>query len=49
LDDLLHDDEECVKALFNKGVFNEKCIPAEKDMAEDLAATFDKLGMFDEI
>jgi hypothetical protein len=48
LDDVFHDDEECVKALFNKGVFNEKCIPAKKDMAEALAATFDKLDMFDE-
>jgi hypothetical protein len=34
LDDVFHDYEECVKALFNKGVFNEKCIPAKKDMAE---------------
>jgi hypothetical protein len=49
LDDVFHDDEECVKALFNKGVFNEKCIPAKKDMAEALAAIFDKLDMFDEI
>jgi hypothetical protein len=49
LDDLFHDDEECVKALFNKGVFNKKCIPADKDMAEALAAIFDKLDMFDEI
>jgi hypothetical protein len=49
LDDVLHDDEECVKALFNKGVFIEKCIPAETDMDEALAATFDKLYMFDEI
>jgi hypothetical protein len=49
LDDVFHDDEECVKALFNKGVFNEKCIPAKKDAAEALAATFDKLNMFDEI
>jgi hypothetical protein len=49
LDYVFHDDAECVKALFNKGVFNEKCIPAEKDMAEALAATFDKLDMFDEM
>jgi hypothetical protein len=48
-DDVFHDDEECVKALFNKGVFNEKCIPAKKAVAESLAATFDKLDMFDEI
>jgi hypothetical protein len=34
LDDVFHDDEECVKALFNKGVFKEKIIPNEKDMAE---------------
>jgi hypothetical protein len=49
LDDVFHDDEECVNALFNKGVFNEKCIPNEKDMAEALAATLDKLEIFDEI
>jgi hypothetical protein len=42
-------DEEWFKAIFNKGVFNKKCIPAEKDVAESLAATFDKLDMFDEI
>jgi hypothetical protein len=49
LDDIFQDDEECVKALFNNGVLNEKCIPAEKDMAAALAAIFDKLDMFDEI
>jgi hypothetical protein len=49
LDDVFHDDEECVKALFNKVVFNEKCIPTEKDVTEALAATFDKPDMFDEI
>jgi hypothetical protein len=49
LDDVFHDDEECVKALFNKGGFNEKCTPLKKDVAEALAATFDKLDMFDEI
>jgi hypothetical protein len=47
LNDVFQDDEECVNALFNKGVFNEKCIPAKKDMAEALAAIFDKLDMFD--
>jgi hypothetical protein len=47
LDDVFHDDEECAKALFNKVVFKEKCIPPEKDMAEALAATLDKLDMFD--
>jgi hypothetical protein len=30
-------------------VFKEKCIPTEKDMSEALAATLDKLDMFDEI
>jgi hypothetical protein len=49
LDDVFHDDEECVKALFNEGVFNENCIPGKTDMAEDLVAKFDKLDMFDEI
>jgi hypothetical protein len=49
LDDVFHDDEECVKALLNKGVFNEKCIPAKTDVAEALAAKFDKLDIFDEI
>jgi hypothetical protein len=49
LDDVFHDDEECVKALLNKGVFNEKFIPAKTDVAEELAAKFDKLDMFDEI
>jgi hypothetical protein len=49
LDDVFHDDEECVKALFNKGVFNKKCIPAKMDVTEALAAKFDKLDMFDEI
>jgi hypothetical protein len=47
LDDVFHEDEECVKALYNKVVFNEKCIPAKKDVAEALAAPFDKLDMFD--
>jgi hypothetical protein len=47
LDDLFHDYEECVKALFNKGVFNEKCIPTEKYMPEALAETLNKLDMFD--
>jgi hypothetical protein len=49
LDDVFHDDEECVKALLNKGVFNEKFIPAKKDMDEALAAIFDKLDIFYEI
>jgi hypothetical protein len=49
LDDVFHDDEECVNALFNKVVLNEKCIPAEKDMAEALAAIFGKLDMFDKM
>jgi hypothetical protein len=49
LDDVFHDDEECAKALFNKGVFNKKCIPTKTDVAEALAATFDKIEMFDEI
>jgi hypothetical protein len=48
-DDVFHDDEECVKALFDKGVFNEKCIPAKKGVAKALAATFDKLEKFDEM
>jgi hypothetical protein len=33
LDDVFNDDEECVKALFNDGVFNKKCIPDKKDTA----------------
>jgi hypothetical protein len=49
LDDVFHDEEECVKALFNNSVFNKKCIPAKTDVAEALAAKFDKLDMFDEI
>jgi hypothetical protein len=49
LDDVFHDDEEFVKALFNKGVFNKKCIPAKTDVAEVLAAKFNKLDMIDEI
>jgi hypothetical protein len=49
LDDVFRDDEDCVRALFNKGVFKEKYIPEEKDTAESLAATLDKLDMFDEI
>jgi hypothetical protein len=49
LDDVFHDDEECDKALFNKGVFNENCKPGKTDMAEALVAKFDKLDMFDEI
>jgi hypothetical protein len=49
LDDVFHDDEECVKALFDKGVFKEKCIPNEKYTAEALAATLDKLDMLDEM
>jgi hypothetical protein len=49
VDDIFNDDEECVKALFNDGVFNKKCIPDKKDTAESLVAKFDKLDMFDEI
>jgi hypothetical protein len=49
LNDVFHDDEECVKALFNKGVFNETCIPPKTDVAEALAAKFDKLDMFNEM
>jgi hypothetical protein len=49
LDDVFHDDEACVKALFNEGVFNKNCIPGKTDSAEALVAKFDKLDMFDEI
>jgi hypothetical protein len=49
LDDVFHDDEGCVKVLFNDGVFNENCIPGKTDSAEALVAKFDKLDMFDEI
>jgi hypothetical protein len=49
LDDVFNDDEECIKALFNDGVFNKKCIPNKKDTAESLVAKFDKLDMFDEM
>jgi hypothetical protein len=49
MDDVFNDDEECVKVLFNDGVFNKKCIPEKKDSAEVLVAKFDKLDMFDEI
>jgi hypothetical protein len=49
LDDVFHDDEGCVKAIFNEGVFNENCIPDKTDSAEALVAKFDKLDMFDEI
>jgi hypothetical protein len=49
LDDVFHDDEGCVKALFNEGVFNENCIPGKTDSAEALVAKFDKLDMFDEM
>jgi hypothetical protein len=49
LDDVFHDKDECVKALFNEGVFNENFIPCKTDMAEVLVAKFDKLDMFDEI
>jgi hypothetical protein len=31
LDDVFNDDEECVKELFNDGVFNKKYIPKDKD------------------
>jgi hypothetical protein len=49
LDDVFNNDEGCVKALFNEGVFNKNCIPEKKDTAEALVAKFDKLDMFDEI
>jgi hypothetical protein len=49
LDDVFNDDEGCIKALFNEGVFNKNCIPEKKDTAEALVAKFDKLDMFDEI
>jgi hypothetical protein len=49
LDHVFHDDEGCVKTLFNEGVFNENCIPGKTDSAEALVAKFDKIDMFDEI
>jgi hypothetical protein len=49
LDDVFHDDEECVNALFNEGVFNKKCILGKTDIAEALVAKFDELEMFDDI
>jgi hypothetical protein len=49
VDDVFHDDEGCVKALFNEGVSNENGIPVKTDSAEALVAKFDKLDMFDEI
>jgi hypothetical protein len=49
LDDVFHDVKDYVKSIFNKGVFNGKCIANEKDTAQALAATLNKLGMFDEI
>jgi hypothetical protein len=36
LDDVFHDDEECVKVIFNKGVFKKKIIPNEKDTADEI-------------
>jgi hypothetical protein len=47
--DVFHDDEACVKALFNEGVFKKNCIPGKTDSADGLVAKFDKLDMFDEI
>jgi hypothetical protein len=49
LDDVFHDDEGCVKALFNEGVFNKNCIPEKTETSEALVAKFDKLDMFDDI
>jgi hypothetical protein len=49
LDDVFLDDEVCVKALWNEGVFKENCLPEEKDAAETLAFTLEKIDMFDEI
>jgi hypothetical protein len=49
LDDVLHDDEVCVKALFNEGLFNKNCITGKTYSAEALVAKFDKLDLFDEI
>jgi hypothetical protein len=49
LDDVFHEYEGCVKALFNEGAFNKNCIPDKTDTAEALVAKFDKLDMFDEI
>jgi hypothetical protein len=49
MDDVFHDDEGCVKALFNEGVFNKNCIHGKTDTAEALVAKFDKLDMFDEM
>jgi hypothetical protein len=46
---VFYDDEECVKALFNEGVFNENCISGKTDMEEAMLTKFDKLDMFDEI
>jgi hypothetical protein len=47
LDDVFHDDEACVKAVFNEGVLNKNCISGKIDSAEALVAKFDKLDMFD--
>jgi hypothetical protein len=33
LDDVFHDDEGCVKALFYEGIFNKNCIPEKTDTA----------------
>jgi hypothetical protein len=49
LDDVFHNDEGCVKALFKEGALNKNCIPGKTDSAEALVAKFDKLDMFDEI
>jgi hypothetical protein len=49
MDDVFYDDEGCVKALFNEGVFNKNCIPDKTNTAEALVAKFYKLDMFDEI
>jgi hypothetical protein len=48
VDDVFHGGEDCVKALFNKGLFKGKCIPDEKYTAEALDATLYKLDIFDE-
>jgi hypothetical protein len=49
LHDVFHDDEGCVKALFNEGVLNKHFISDKTDTAEALVEKFDKLEMFDEI
>jgi hypothetical protein len=50
LDEVFHDSNNCVEALWKGGVFKEKCLPDNKyEMPATLTTRLRKLDMFDDI